>query len=456
MKKIEFPRGFLWGAATSSYQIEGAWDADGKGESVWDEISHNTKFIKTQETGDIACDHYNRYKEDVQIMKNLGLKAYRFSVSWPRIFPSGKGKINQKGVEFYDNLVNELLDNQIEPVITLYHWDLPLALQKIGGWESGKVIDAFVDYADFMFEHFGNRVNKWITFNEPKIFTVWFYSFGLYNKKPDIRSGYLASMNVNLAHAKAIKRYRMSKDSDGKIGITLALNHVYPITDSDADQKAAKYFDGVFNRWYIDPIIKAAYPQDILEVISPRYNLPQIPKEDLKILNDNPIDFLGINNYSCARVSGKNPEDLNNMLKLISPEKVEGREYSEMGWEVCPEGLYDLLMRVDKDYNHPIIYITENGMACKDDKIVNNVVLDEDRIIYLKQYLQASHRAIEKGVKLKGYFVWTLMDNFEWIEGYSKRFGIIRVNNKTQERIWKKSAKWYQEVILENGFKIDK
>ena len=179
MKKIEFPRGFLWGAATSSYQIEGAWDADGKGESVWDEISHNTKFIKTQETGDIACDHYNRYKEDVQIMKNLGLNAYRFSVSWPRIFPSGKGKINQKGVEFYDNLVNELLDNQIEPVITLYHWDLPLALQKIGGWESGKVIDAFVDYADFMFEHFGNRVNKWITFNEPKIFTVWFYSFGL-------------------------------------------------------------------------------------------------------------------------------------------------------------------------------------------------------------------------------------------------------------------------------------
>ncbi len=456
MKKIEFPRGFLWGAATSSYQIEGAWDSDGKGESVWDDICHNTKRVKNQDTGDIACDHYHRYKEDVQIMKQLGLKAYRFSVSWPRIFPSGQGKINQKGVEFYDYLVNELLANQIEPVITLYHWDLPLALQKIGGWENRKVVDAFVDYAKFMFEHYGDRVNKWITFNEPKIFTVWFYSFGIYDQRPDVRRGYLASMNVNTAHAKAIERYRKSKNSDGEIGITLALNHVYPNTDSELDQKAAKYVDGLFNRWYIDPVIKAAYPQDMLDVFSKRFNLSQIPKEDLKLLNDNPIDFLGINNYSCLRVSGKNTVDLSNIINMISPEKVEGKEYSETGWEVCPEGLYDLLIRVDKDYNHPIIYITENGMACKDEKIIYNIVQDEDRINYLKRYLQASYRAIEKGVKLKGYFVWTLMDNFEWIEGYSKRFGIIRVNNKTQERTWKKSAQWYQEVIAGNGFNIDK
>ena len=197
MTKIEFPEGFLWGTATSSYQIEGAWDVDGKGESVWDNICHNTQFVRTQETGDIACDHYRLYKEDIQIMKSLGLKAYRFSISWPRIFPSGKGEINQNGVTFYDNLVNELLSNQIEPVITLYHWDLPLSLQKIGGWESRDVVDSFVDYADFMFEHFGNRVKKWITFNEPKVFTTWFYSAGLYDQKPDPGRGYLSSINVN-------------------------------------------------------------------------------------------------------------------------------------------------------------------------------------------------------------------------------------------------------------------
>ncbi|MFW9999369.1 MAG: GH1 family beta-glucosidase [Candidatus Hodarchaeota archaeon] len=454
MKRIEFSNNFIWGAATASYQIEGAWQEDGKGESIWDDVCHNTKNIKDQDTGDIACDHYHRYKEDVQIMKNLGLKAYRFSVSWPRIFPSGKGKINQKGVEFYDNLINELLDNKIKPVITLYHWDLPLSLQKIGGWESRKVVDAFVDYANFMFNHFGDRVKKWITFNEPLVFTMWFYSFGLYDLKPDVRRGYLASICVNAAHAKAVERYRNSKNSDGEIGITLNLSHVYPETDSELDQKAVKYVDGVNNRWFIDPVLKASYPQDILDVVSKRFNIPQIPKEDLIMLKDNPIDFLGINNYDCTRVSAENPDDLTSLRKLIKRERIKGREYSEMGWEVCPEGFYDLLIRIDKDYKHPIIYITENGMACKDEKIIDNVVQDEDRINYLKHYLEAAHRAIEKGVRLKGYFVWSLMDNFEWVEGYSKRFGLIRVNYETQERMWKKSAQWYQEVIARNGFEI--
>jgi beta-glucosidase len=453
MVKLKFPRGFLWGAATSSYQIEGAWNVDGKGESVWDEVCHNTKIIK--ETGDIACDHYHRYKEDVQIMRNLGLKAYRFSVSWPRIFPSGTGKINRKGVEFYDNLVNELLKNQIEPLITLFHWDLPLSLEKIGGWENRKVVDAFVDYADFMFDHFGNRVKKWITFNEPLVFAMWFYSLGLFGPKPDVRKGYLTSICVNVAHAKTVETYRKSKNSDGEIGITLNLTHVYPKTDSELDRKTAKYVDGVYNRWFIDPVLKAYYPEDIFDVASNKFNVPQIPKEDLKLLDDNPIDFLVINNYSCTRVSSQNASDLTNMMKLIDDKKLEDREYSEMGWEVCPEGFYDLLTRIDKDYNHPIIYITENGMACKDEKVIDNVIQDEDRITYLKHYLQAAHRAIEDGVRLKGYFVWSFMDNFEWVAGYSKRFGLIRVNYETQERIWKKSAQWYRKTIAENGFEID-
>jgi beta-glucosidase len=455
MKRIEFPNGFIWGCATSSYQIEGAWQEDGKGESIWDDVCHNTKLIKNQDTGNIACDHYHRYKEDVQLMKRLGLKAYRFSVSWPRIFPSGKAKVNQKGVEFYDNLVNELLENQIEPVITLYHWDLPLSLQKIGSWESRKVVDAFADYANFMFNHFGDRVKKWITFNEPLVFTMWFYPLFFYDLKPDVRKRYLASISVNAAHAKAVEMYRKSKYSDGEIGITLNLSCVYPKTDSDLDQKAVKYVDGVNNRWFIDPVLKASYPQDILDFVSKRFNVPQIPKEDLILLKDNPIDFLGINNYSCTRVSAEKPDDLTSLSKLIKRERLEGLEYSEMGWEVCPEGFFDLLIRIDRDYNHPVIYITENGTACKDERIIDNVVQDEDRINYLKQYLEVAHRAIGKGVKLKGYFVWSLMDNFEWREGYSKRFGLIRVNYETQERIWKKSAQWYHEVIAENGFEVD-
>ncbi len=454
MKEISFPDGFLWGTATASYQIEGAWNEDGKGENVWDNISHNTKFVQNRDTGDIACDHYHRYKEDVQIMKEIGLNAYRFSVSWARIFPSRKGKINPKGVEFYDNLINELLQNGIEPMITLYHWDLPLSLQAIGGWESRDVVDAYEEYATFMFDHYGDRVKKWITFNEPLVFTLWFHSLGLYDGKQNTRGGIIASINVNAAHAKAIAAYRQSRNSDGQIGITLNLSHVYPESNSELDAKAAKYVDGRNNRWFLDPVVKASYPSDILEILKERYDIPLIPKEDLILLQDNPIDFLGINNYSCTRVRAKKQEDTTSSLKVIMRGKVEGRQYSEMGWEVYPEGFHDLLVRVDKDYGHPLIYITENGMACKDDRFKDGIVQDDDRINYLKLYLEAAHRAIKDGVNLKGYFVWSLIDNFEWTSGYSKRFGLIRVNYNSQERIWKKSALWYRDVIKANGFSI--
>lgn len=452
--KIQFPDNFLFGAATSSYQIEGAWNEDGKGESIWDHVCHKTEMVKNLDTGDIACDHYHRYKEDVQLMKKLGLKAYRFSVSWPRIFPSGRGKVNPKGVEFYDKLIDELLINQIEPVITLYHWDLPTSLLEIGGWESQKVVDAYVEYADFMFNHYGDRVKKWITFNEPIVFTIWFYSNGIYDRKPSVRKGYLSSICVNVAHAKAVNVYRNSKNSDGEIGITLNLSSGYANTDSELDRKALAYVDGIYNRWFLDPVLKANYPEDILGILSKQLKLPQIPKEDLVLLSENPIDFLGINNYSCNRIKADKPEDVTDLSKILVKKKYEDRKYSEMGWEVCPEGLYDILIRVDRDYNHPVIYITENGMACKDEKILNHLVHDDDRLNYLKQYFEAAYRAINNGVNLKGYFIWSLMDNFEWREGYSKRFGLFRVDYKTQARIWKKSALWYQDVIKKNGFNI--
>ena len=453
MREIKFPEGFIWGAATSSYQIEGAWNEDGKGESVWDELCHTKNLIHNGDTGDIACDHYHRYKQDVQLMKEMNLQAYRFSVSWPRIFPTGKGKINPKGVEFYDNLINELIANDIEPLITLYHWDLPLELNKIGAWESNEVVNAFIDYARFMFDKFGDRVKKWITFNEPLVFIMWLHLLGLYGKKNVAEAMYMTHL-VNLAHARTVESYRDSEYSDGLIGITLNLDPVYPKTDSSLDIYAATIVDGVINRWYLDPVFKGEYPIDTLELIDKYFNFPSIPDEDLELLKANPSDFLGINNYSCTRVNLekpiKKPTDFYRILLPKKPEK--GVEVSDVGWEVYPDGLYDLLKRVDKDYDHPLIYITENGIACKDDNIVNNEVQDDDRVSYLKRYLEAASRAINEGVNLKGYFVWSLMDNFEWVEGYSKRFGIIRVEYETQERMWKKSALWYRDVITNNGF----
>ena len=454
MKKISFPDEFIWGAATASYQIEGAWNEDGKGETIWDMASHTPGKIKNGDTGDIACDHYHLYKEDVQLMKKLGLNAYRFSISWSRIYPSGIGKINEEGLFFYDKLINELLANGIEPVVTLFHWDLPSPLQKIGGWESPDVVEAYVNYATLMFNHFGNRVKKWITFNEPMVFTIGFYSEGFFGER-NVRGGIIASRNVNLSHAKAVRAYRLSKYSDGKIGITLDLSSIYPKTESSLDNMAASIVDGVFNRLFLDPVLKGSYPKDIIRIFKDVFNLPPIPKEDLNLLKLNPIDFLGINNYSCKRVHAYKPGDLIDIEGLLEVDKIEGRTYSEMGWEVYPKGLYDLLMRIDKDYNHPTVYITENGMACKDEKILDGIVQDDDRLTYLKEYFEAAHQAILDGVNLKGYFVWTLMDNFEWLEGYSKRFGLIRTDYKTQERIWKKSAYWYQNAIAENGFDMD-
>lgn len=454
MTRISFPKEFVWGSATSSYQIEGAWSEDGKGESVWDRASHGTGMIKNGDTGDVACDHYHRYKEDVKIMKKIGLDAYRFSISWPRIFPKGKGKINKKGVQFYNNLINELIDNDIEPYVTLYHWDLPIELNKLGGWESYETVDAFVNFAKFMFNECGDRVKNWITFNEPFIFAVAFTASGLYGKK-DLASAFHSTHQVNLAHAKAVEAYRNSDHSDGQIGITLNLSHVYPSSDSSLDKKAAILKDGLINRWFLDPIFKAQYPLDVLSRFERDLKMPPIPEDDLKVLENNPVDFLGINNYSCERIGIRKEKDLDNIARLLLPKKPKrGVEVSEMGWEICPEGFYDLLIRVDKDYEHIPIYITENGMACKDDQIVDNIVQDDDRVSYLKRYLKAAHDAINDGVNLKGYFVWSLMDNFEWMEGYSKRFGLIRVNYETQERTWKKSALWYRDVIKNNGFTV--
>jgi beta-glucosidase len=454
MEKLIFPDGFKWGAATSSYQIEGAWNEDGKGESIWDVITHTTGMIKNNDTGDIACDHYHRYKEDIQIMKKIGLTSYRFSISWSRIFPNGKGKINEKGVKFYDNLINELIANGIEPCVTLYHWDHPSALQKYGGWEGRQSIEDFYNYAKFMFDHFADRVKLWITFNEPLVFNIFHYLEGLFGDNDIIRRGFIGSHNVNIAHAKAIEAYRESEYSDGEIGIAHALFPTYPISNTPLNNFAAQIIDSLLIQWFCDPVLKGKYPRSVLKILKNDFNFTEISKEDLTLLKNNPMDFLGINHYAPFRARADKPEDLSEFEKLIITERIEGHEYSEMDQEICPECFYELLKRIDKDYNHPTIYITENGMTCKDDKIKDGIVQDDDRISYLKRYLQAAHKALTEGVNIKGYYLWSLMDNFEWLHGYDMKFGIVKTNFETQERILKKSAYWYGNIIKENGFEI--
>ena len=452
MSKIVFPDGFVWGAATSAYQIEGAYKEDGKEASIWDTFVREPGRIKNGEAGDVACDHYHRYKEDVKLMKEIGLKSYRFSVSWPRIFQSEK--INPKGVEFYDNLINELLTNGIEPMITLYHWDLPQRLQDIGGWENREVVDAYVKYAEFMFKHFGDRVKKWITFNEPLVTSYLGYGLGVH--APGILDWSRAvqvSHHLNLAHAKAVEMFRSLKIKDGKIGITLNLTSVHPASDSIEDIRKARIVDGLMNRWFLDPALKGRYPGDILSILKDKLHSPKIDDGDLDTLKS-PIDFLGVNYYTRTVVKHVPGEELFGKGIMFRSEKKNGAEYTEMGWEVYPEGLYDLLTRLDRDYKPSSIYVTENGAAYKDTEIVDGIVQDGDRLSYLKRHFEQARKAIDAGVRLDGYYVWSLMDNFEWSEGYDKKFGIVRVNYDTLKREMKKSAYWYHDVIAENGFEV--
>jgi len=447
MSKITFPKDFVWGAATASYQIEGAVTQDGRGESIWDRFSHTPGKVLNGDTGDVACDHYNRYKEDVQLMKELGLKGYRFSIAWPRIYPQGKGQVNQKGIDFYDSLVDELLKAGIEPAITLYHWDLPQTLQDMGGWDNRDVIDYFADYAFKMYDVLGDRVNKWITHNEPWVVAFVGNAFG--EHAPGYKDYALAvriSHHLLLSHAKAVQAYRQS-GSDGQIGITLNLTPVYPASDSPEDCEAAQFQDGFQNRWFLDPVFKGAYPEDILEFYQEKINAPVIQDGDMKLIADNSIDFIGINYYTRAVVK-KGREAAFESIEHVHPEGT----YTEMGWEVYPKGLYDLLVRIHRDYNSPDIYITENGAAFKDDKSVEGRVDDQDRLEYLRSHFEAAHKAIQDGVRLRGYYVWSLMDNFEWAFGYSKRFGIVYVDYETLKRTPKKSALWYRDVIADNGF----
>jgi beta-glucosidase len=446
MNKIIFPQDFIWGTATAAYQIEGAYKEDGKGESIWDRFSHSPGKVFKGHTGNRACDHYHRYEEDIKLLKQLGVKSYRLSIAWTRIFPEGKGEPNKKGIEFYKKLVKLLIENDITPAVTLYHWDLPQKLQDIGGWINPEVVECYVNYARFMFKELGDLVPVWITHNEPWVVAFLGNAWGVHAPGiRDFKTALLVAHNLMLSHGKVVRAYREMR-LKGKIGITLNLSPTYAASESQGDKLAARFQDGFNNRWFLDPVLKGCYPEDLLQIYREKDLLPELEAEDLKIMCE-PTDFLGINFYSRAVIKHNK-----NGYPLPTEYVETNNDKTEMGWEVYPKGLYDLLARLHKDYDGINIMITENGAAYND--IVNREgkVEDDNRLDYIYKHLVQCHKAIEDGVNLKGYYVWSMMDNFEWAEGYAKRFGITYVNYDTQERILKKSAHWYSEVIKNNGF----
>lgn len=449
MRRMKFPAGFLWGAATAAYQIEGAFGEDGKGESVWDRFSSMPGRIIDGSTGETACDHYHRYMEDIRLMKELGLMSYRFSISWPRIYPYGKGIVNGKGLDFYKKLACELLANGIKPVATLYHWDLPQALQNNGGWANSDTSDYFAEYAACMYHELGDLVGMWITHNEPSAVSFAGHAFG--EHAPGLKDFSLAvkvSQHLLLSHAKAVSAFRQTGIRDGKIGITLYLAPVYPASDLAEDRKTAKVFDGFLNRWYLDTVMKGSYPRSMVELYAEKLKGSFTPPEETELLKSSAVDFLGVNYYTRFVVRSSDKDAILGVEVVKPPEA----RYTGIGWEIYPPGLYDLLKRIHMDYHPAEIYITENGAAFHDNEIKDGRIIDDDRIEYLEQHFSEAWKAIQDGINLKGYYIWTLMDNFEWAYGFTQRFGLLRTDFGTGARSFKKSALWYRKIIDSNGF----
>jgi beta-glucosidase len=441
----QMPNGFIWGAATASYQIEGAVHEDGRGESIWDRFSHTPGKTENGDTGDVACDHYHRMADDVGIMKELGLHAYRFSIAWPRILPEGTGAVNAAGLDFYDRLVDRLLKERITPFVTLYHWDLPQALQDRGGWANRATVEAFRTYADVVSKRLGDRVRYWITHNEPWVAAMLGNLQGLHAPGiRDLATSLQVAHHLLLSHGVAVPVLRANSDPSAAIGITLNLNSVEENTGSEEDRAAAYREHAVTNRWFLDPLFRGRYPE-ITPQNAPMEMVP-IRDGDLEQIRA-PIDFLGVNNYFRTVVKAGPTGDGSDDQVL----KPEFAEYTTMGWEVFPDGFYNLLTRLQRDYQPPALYVTENGAAFADTVGDDGKVHDPRREHYIREYLRAAHRAIADGVNLQGYFVWSLLDNFEWAYGYSQRFGITYVDYPTQQRIIKNSGRWYARAIAANG-----
>jgi len=438
---IKTKENFIFGVATSSYQIEGAAAEDGKSPSIWDVFCKTPGKIYEGHNGDIACDHYHRYKEDIKLMSDIGVNAYRFSISWPRIFPEN-GKYNPKGMEFYKKLVNELNSKGIKPTATLYHWDLPLWAYEMGGWLNRDSVKWFKEYALKVFEELNDSVKLWITHNEPLCSSIYSYYEGVHAPgHKNLREALTVAHHILLSHGTVVEDFRKFNFRDSKIGIALNLTPSYPASNSKEDIEAASISDGYSIRWFLDPVFRASYPEDMKEVYGEFVGEFDFIKdgdlEKISIKND----FLGVNYYSRDLIEFSQDSEFNFR-------KTYGNfERTTMDWEIVPEALYKLILRIRKEYTRMPIYITENGAAFNDEVSKDGKVHDDKRIDYLRKHLKKIVKLNEQGADIRGYFAWSLMDNLEWQNGYSKRFGIVFIDYQTQERILKDSAIWYKDLI---------
>lgn len=442
-----FPNDFVWGAAASAYQIEGYPLADGAGPSIWHRFSHTPGLTENGDTGDIACEHYRRYASDIALMSELGLKSYRFSIAWGRILPDGIGRVNEKGLDFYSRLVDELLENGIVPNATLYHWDLPAALDDRGGWLNRDIAHWFAEYASVLFDALGDRVPMWSTINEPWVVSDGGYLYG--KLAPGHRILFeapIVSHNLLRAHGSAIEVFGASNAAKhGKIGIVVNLEPKYPASESLQDITATTRADAYMNRQYLDPLFLGRYPDEMKEIFGEAW--PEWPANDMKSITQ-PFDFLGINYYTRS-VAQHDAEREPLRVGGIHQEK---SVHTETGWEVYPAALTRVLLWVKERYGEIPLYITENGAAFYDPPVATEGEVDDPlRVEYLRSHLSAAATAMQQGVNLRGYYVWSLLDNFEWSHGYSRRFGIIHVNYETQERTIKSSGRYYSNVIRTNG-----
>jgi len=443
---LHFPENFTWGAATSAYQIEGSVNEDGRGPSIWDTFCRQPGKVWQGQHGDIAADHYHRWQEDVELMAKMGLQAYRFSISWPRILPEGTGQVNQAGLDFYDRLVDTLLEKGIEPFVTLYHWDLPQALQDKRGWTRRETAEAFAEYARVVAARLGDRVTYWVTHNEPATAILEGHFTGEHapGKKNPMDAAW-AYRYLMASHGLAVPALREAAGRPIQVGIVLDLRPTHPASASQADQEAARRYDGLLNRMFLDPVLRGSVPADIKKMFGLLF---RIKDEDLRTIAA-PIDFLGINYYTRDVVR----HDKSVPFVQASTIRPEGSAYSQM-WEIYPEGIYEMLTRVWNEYQPAQIYITENGIPVPDVLEADGSVHDTRRVAYLRDHLAQVHRAIADGVPVRGYFAWSLLDNFEWAHGYQMRFGLVHVDYETQQRTVKDSGQWYAGVVAKNAVEM--
>jgi beta-glucosidase len=446
---LEFPAGFVWGTATAAHQIEGAWDVDGKGASIWDRFAADPAHIADRSNARIACDHYHRFREDLDLMASLRLASYRFSLSWPRIIPDGAGPINPAGLDFYDRLVDAMLARGIRPFATLFHWDLPCALQDRGGWTNRATGDAFVRYAEIAARRLGDRVKDWMTHNEPWVVAFVGHLYGVHAPGlRDLRTALATAHGLLVSHGRAAAAVRAACPG-ARVGIVHHLAWIEPASDRIEDVAAAVRHDGAFHRWFLDPVFGRGYPADLVGWYGA--DAPRVEPGDLEHMAA-PLDFLGINYYTRRIIAhdpaGRGPERGFLATRQVYWPFVPRAEFDE--WEVAPEGLYRTLLRVQREYRPAAMYVAENGTSWPDQPGPDGQIHDLIRIRYLARHVAAVRQALDDGADVRGYFAWSILDNFEWGFGFTKRFGLVHVDYQTQRRTVKDSGRWYGRLAAEN------